>query len=713
MSKCPRKIAEFLCRRAHVSIGTIPPQSSWQSLRSRTVLCQELVCVSPHTSFFYERFHHYHQNQRRSYTSSRAENEPEPDHEQESTYSLEHDTNPVEPGITDKTAEGKTMDAGTYEKSEDCIESANDADSDMFEDRDNIPGQLPHAARSKIIDIYTNSVFSPSVPDIKDLISQARNAKELRRIYDELIVQHPLMFDPFNGNGYRITIFNSVTTACSALGVIDVWHSLAVQIRAMGFKLSRAQAAAAMEMLRKAMNVRFYRDGRDLNISAYIISRLQSIWQMCKEDGVCEDFVFFTRVVTLLASLANCFDRQNIFRQRFQVGDIVNTVLLRDWLVGEWVVTDRIPDYDIVCEETSRVIEAVLEAVRINLPTRPTFSFFSKLADYYYAIDNFEKMLAVMEDSRACGIPISEAMTAKLMQLASSFNIPSFPELFMEWRVTPDFCMLSTPDISRLLFFYCRSGGGHPCPACGERFNHRYPALHVWRRTTIEQQNCRLLELARFKKGEYEDRPDIPQNKDWSHAAFSLLKMSQERDLQWTAAEWRFFLLCCLFSPRALEAIRELDGTRGLPKPQWDDFLMGTYCRVLRHHEPHRCVTTVKRWAASQQMKPSSFALQEVALSIPALDTDAQRHEALDWIFHCDKVGKKFFTNPYTVRHLDAWLKGCADAIAIGNTKPSEEVVTKARELIAMGPKRSHGKILDSCADFATSSDPKSLVQVK
>jgi hypothetical protein len=345
--------------------------------------------------------------------------------------------------------------------------------------------------------------------------------------------------------------------------------------------------------------------------------------------------------------IVSFFDRQNMYRASFP-----DDFCRRDGIVVEWVVTnERCVDFDRCVELCDAFVYDLIAEMKADLRSRPLFSVMYRLSDYFFASDNVEGMLRIMEDSAAQGISIPESTTAKFMQLACAFNDPRVPEYFLRWRCQLPQCAIATPDISRLLFYYCRSGGGRPCAHCGEPFNHRNAGRHAWESTPEHQRQCPMLLLARKQKGVYEDVRTLPQAQDHSSIAFQLWEFSRQRSIPWTHTEWRGMLLCCTFSPRALEAKQLLD--EHFDHDNMDDFLRGAYVRLLRHNDPSQIRATVSAFVQVRGLeRVSPIVLQEALMGISCIENAEQRiagyRQVHQWILERDT---------YVVPYAKRWVK--------------------------------------------------------
>ncbi|RNF05313.1 hypothetical protein TraAM80_04604 [Trypanosoma rangeli] len=339
------------------------------------------------------------------------------------------------------------------------------------------------------VSILRDAVPLTSSEDIKDLLKGCKNGKEVRHVLDTVLYCNPLCHDVLNGHGYRVAVLQALTAVAPRTQCMHEWFECVDKFRRLGFVLTRTFAAEGFTVIREWLSHHFSYEGRSPLLVTEGIFHIRELVQFCKEDRLVFDHVLYTRIVFLLTMIVGFFDRQNIYRSSFP-----ENFTKRDGVVVEWVIScERCVDFDECVLQCDAMLEEVLEMLRQDIPSRPNFSVMYRLIDYYFATDNVEKMIAVMEDAESYGISIAESSTAKLMQLACALNYPTVPELFMRWRVSLPQCVLATPDMSRLMFYYARSGGGKPCPLCGEPYNHRNVNVYVWQNTPEHQRNCQAL----------------------------------------------------------------------------------------------------------------------------------------------------------------------------------------------------------------------------
>jgi hypothetical protein len=553
--------------------------------------------------------------------------------------------------------------------------------------------EAPPGIESDLHALVAGSVAGPSGEDIAKVLGECHSVAALRKIVSELILPHPHMFDLLNGHGYRVFVFKKLSNACARLNEVDLWWKMMVTVRTMGFTLSRTFVATALDALKRYVTERFKREGRNPQIAANVLSKCRHLCDMAVEDGVALDWVIYTRLTYVLTTVVAVFDRQNMYRSSWPAGDVPR----REGIVTEWVVSHkRCADFDAVVGKCNAFLDELLDEVRHRTNARPPFSFMLRLADYYFATDNFHAMLAVVEDCDALGVSIAESTTAKLMQMACAFNIEEVPRLFHTFRAAPPQCLVAAPDMSRMMLYYARAGGGRPCPACGEPFNHRHVGLEVWQATPAAQRGCALLAMARGQKGVLEDHAEYPGNADFSRVAFGCWDMSVARSVQWNVVEWRAFLCCCVFSPRAMEAAALLQ--RHLPRPQWDDFLATQFMRVHRHNAPEQMLPVLQDWSA-RSVKISPLVLQEAALGVAYIGAAEARLATMRFL-----VGTmrrlEVYTMPYTQRTLQTHLKNLEAASAL-----TDEERKMVAALSALSPRqKALVDVKDSCTDVTAGS---------
>nr|CCC93404.1 conserved hypothetical protein [Trypanosoma congolense IL3000] len=549
-----------------------------------------------------------------------------------------------------------------------------------------------------ILSILRDTVPLTSPDDIKDLLKGCKSAKDVRHVLDTVVYRSPLCCDVLNGHGYRVAVLQALTAGAPRTQCLREWFDCVSKFRRLGFLLTRTFVAEGFTLIRQWLSSHFHAEGRSPALVTEGISHIRELVRMCKEDRLVFDHVLYTRIVFLLTMIVSFFDRQNIYRSTFP-----ESFSKRDGVVVEWVISnERCVDFDECVLQCDAVLEELLEMLRQDIPSHPNFSVMYRLIDYYFATDNVEKMIAVMEDAESYGIGIAESSTAKLMQLACALNYPTVPELFMRWRVSLPQCVVATPDMSRMMFYYSRSGGGRPCPTCGEPYNHRNVSVYVWQRTPEHQRNCPVLMNARRRKGELDEDTSLPQNQDWSEVAFGLWDISRNRSIEWGAVEWRGFLLCCMFSPRALEARRLLD--ENCEHSTMDDFLRATYVRLLRHHAPEDVTGLLSQWRQKGH-RVSPIVLQESLIGAALVEDAAVRVDAIRQVWKAI-LERDSYVMPFTRRRLQKRL----DELRLGTPKPTEEESQLMEEVINMQPRQlSLLDMKDSSADFVVGTSKKNI----
>ncbi|KAK7200150.1 hypothetical protein NESM_000065700 [Novymonas esmeraldas] len=564
------------------------------------------------------------------------------------------------------------------------------------------------AQHTAALELLRDIPAASTVDEILEMLKSAKSARDVRLALERLVYTHHLCFDVLNGHGYRVAVLQALTSVAPHAHCMHEWFDCVYRFRRLGFTLTRTYAAEGFTLIRRWLTHEFMQRGRSPTLVTEGTAHIKELMQWCLEDRLVFDHVLYTRIVFLLTMIVSYLDRQNLYRTSFP-----SEFTKRDGIVVEWVVTsERCVDYDECVLQCDALMEELLEQMRQDIPSRPPFSFMYRLADYYFATDNVEKMIAVMEDAESYGMNVAESTTAKLMQLACAFNYPQVPELLLRWRVLPPQCVLATPDMSRLLFYYSRSGGGRPCPHCGEPYNHRNASVYCWLQTPPHQRQCPALRIARTQKGVLEESPELPQNSDWSTPAFQLFEVAHARAVEWTAVEWRGFLLCCLHSPRALEAKALLD--THLDVTMMDDFLRATYLRLLRHHAPAEAWPTLAVWMG-RRCNMSPIALQEALMAAAMVEPVHAR------LWHTTEVWKLLrerdsYVMPLTRRFYERRMAELASRTAAGvddGARDGDVATHRAyeqlmRDIVEMRPRRvSLLDMKDSAADFVVGARRK------
>lgn len=570
-----------------------------------------------------------------------------------------------------------------------------DRDVERNEEDEKLEGNSSGSSGSPLVRVLREAEPLSKTEDIQKLFSSAKNEKEVNHALT-VALRHHLSNDLLNGHGYRVSVMQALTAAAPRTGCLHAWFTAAHRYRQLGFVITRTFAAEGFTTLRHWLIRQFDLRGRSPHLATEGISHMRELLQWCREDRLVMDHVLYTRVILLLTMVVSFFDRQNLYRSSF-----TDSFVKRDGVVVEWVVsTERCTDFDEIVLLCDAAMEEVLELMYEDTKTRPSFSVMYRLIDYYFATDNLEKMIAVMEDGESFGIPTAESSTAKLMQLACAMNCPDVPKLLMRWRVELPQCVLSTTDMSRLLFYYGRSGGGHPCPHCGEKYNHRHASVYVWLETPPHQRNCPALRMARSQRSELEEDASLPQNRDWSQVAMDLLHFSEQRSITWGSVEWRGFLLCHRHAPTqaAQEAIRIVDEL--FPAEQMDDFLRATYMRCLRHHQPTRAGAALRSWSSREQrQRLSPMVLQEALMAVAFVvgsseDECLQRYDDLLYIWEAVLM-KDSYIMPFTKRVLQSRLP----TIAAAANELEQQLLL---EMLSYTPRKvSPLDMKDGASDFA------------
>lgn len=550
----------------------------------------------------------------------------------------------------------------------------------------------------------------PSPAATQDLLRQCKSASEVRRVLHDVVFAYPLCWDVLNGHGYRVAMITTLTAVTPKCNAVAEWFECVHRFRQYGFEITRTYVAEGLAAVRASLLKQFQSEGRTPDIISNGLNRTRQLLAWANEDRVVLDHVVYARALVHVTMLVSFFDRQNLYRSNFP-----DDFMRRDGIVVEWVVAhDRCLDYDQAVALCNEFVDEVLVRVRDDFLCRPPFSFLYRLMDYYFASDQIEKMISVLEEtSDDYGVAVAESSTAKLMQLACAFNLPNVPELFLKLRATPPQCVIAAPDMSRLLFYYARAGGGAPCPECGERYNHRHQGLSVWQETTEKQKECTLFALARTRKSELEDSRVPPQCKDHSEVARRLLEVSKQRSIIWGALEWRGYLLCHMFcesKDKALEALATVEAS--LPEPQYDEFLRQTSLRVLRHHSPDRLKLYMGRFFEDKAINMvSPIVLQEGLMIAASIDDDTLRFDLLRRVWRL-VVKRDSYVVPYTSRYIRRlheqrlFLRGGS----VGSQQVSIEEQSLVQEIVEFKPRSINLlDVKDGVSDFAVGSTKKNV----
>ena len=502
--------------------------------------------------------------------------------------------------------------------------------------------------RHRVKQVIQGLTLSPHSEEIRELLRNAKTNREVRQVVDQFILTHPFASDVLNGHGFRVATVVALTSVAPKTSAINEWFDVVERFRQFGFAVTRPHASEGSSMIKGWIQRRFQVDGRSPKMVTEAIDRIRQLLQWCIDDRVVFDHVLLARFISSAVQLVSYFDRQNVYRLNF-----AEAFTKRDAIVQEWALCrERAVDYDRCVELCDALVAEVLEASRRYLPNvRLPFSFTYRLFDYYFASDNVEKMLELLAACERDGMVVAEAVTAKVMQLVCTFNYPNATEIFLRWRVANPQSALATADATRLLFYYGRAGGGYSCPKCGEKFNHRNPSLAVWKSTPREQRDCEYANLARTRRGEFDDLKDTPQGQDWSLEAFNIWNLCHERGIRWSSNEWRNFLCCLMNSPtpKALAGLELLD--QNLTVDHFDDFLYATYCKMLRFHRPESIVTKLEEWRGlGSRFTP--IVLQEALIAAAHVEEQKARIAAMRYCF--DRISSvDSYITAYTRRVVD------------------------------------------------------------
>lgn len=597
-------------------------------------------------------------------------------------------------------------------------EDSNEAVQHEGDDEDNTVGVsgggMSDDFRVRLLRIVRETTPGGDPAACQNLLREAKHAREVRRVLENDIYRNPLAWDLLNGHGFRVAMIQTLTAVAPRCNAAAEWFDCVSKFRSLGFQCDRTAIAEGLNLTRSAAMQRFQADGRHPLIISDGLNRLRTLLEWSCEDRIQLDHVFFTRLLFITTTLVSFFDRQNVYRANFP-----EDFHRRDGVVFEWVLANsRCVDFDQAVQLCNTFVDEVLSRLHQRMPhSRISFGLTYRLMDYYFATDQPEKMLAVLEDS---AFPAAESSTAKLMQLACAFNLPNVPELFLRHRALPPQCVLASPDMSRLLFYYGRSGGGKPCQSCGEPYNHRHPGLHVWDQTTAEQKRCHLLALAQNQKSELETlHGGVPQCADHSAIANQLWALSVERNIPWNALEWRGYLLCCMFGPRdtALAALALVDSQ--LAENKFDEFLRQTYLRVLRTHHPEGLLEQMGRFLEGKPVqRVSPIVLQEALITASGISHGPQRLDCTKRIWKLI-LQRDSYVVPYAARFLRRQMEkrdlesrvseGMGEASS-SSAAISPEERALLQEIIGFRPRSVNLLDLkDGVADFVVGSTKKNV----
>ena len=459
---------------------------------------------------------------------------------------------------------------------------------------------------------------------VVEFLTSVRTLEDFRRgvgMMSQLIAQNPT----FGVNHDRSDLLHRLMEAAFHVCEIEVTWNTMVLFREHGMQLIRPHTYAMLNLLRRNMEGRMEKDGRDPELILGTLEKLRTFLCYMEEDGILMDYMLWTRVLVVVLHLVSLFDRQLVYRERFSYASIKK----REGLYIDFVITHkRIQDYDYAVRKVYQFLDESLERIRQNILSRPNYAFMCRLAEIMFTCDDFDRMRSVLEDMREMEMFFSDSLTSRLMQLAVGFNHPDALQVFVEWRIYHENSLINAFDCFRLLAYYCRSGGGKACPKCKDQYNHRNGSLDYWlNHVTPEQKACPYLQLARTKKGAYNDLRDIPQNADWSRQAFDILDFAISRNIEFNTGEWRLFLLCCTFSPNALKALHSME--KIYPLSMWDDIVICTVCRLLRFNDPLQLLPLCQRLKALGKFL-HTMVLNEVLLGMYEIQDNEMRIENLE-----------------------------------------------------------------------------------
>ena len=158
--------------------------------------------------------------------------------------------------------------------------------------------------------------------------------------------------------------------------------------------------------------------------------------------------------------------------------------------------------------------------------------------------------------------------------------------------------------------------------------------------------------------------------------AFALWDMSQERAIRWGVSEWRFFLMCVCFSPRALEGVALLD--EHFPRKKWDEFVALTYVRVLRFNDPSRIVPILRRWS-SDGVHLSPLPLQQAIKGQLLVRDPRERVDGLQFLLDAH-ASRDIYTTRYADRLIAARLEELQSEEAAAASSGSDDAEFLRRE---------------------------------
>ena len=508
--------------------------------------------------------------------------------------------------------------------------------------------EIPSYVTEQIYSDFLSKEIVQNETQIGILIEKCTNKTELINVLNTAI-QHPLMLDAIHGHGVRVFLMQKVTNSCSKLYLSDVWIDTTRILRTMGFTLARNFIVQFLHNVKQWMTQTFALYGRDPILIEWTVEFINEIRLFMKNDRIPGDQVIYAKMINLLTSAISYFDRQHLYRVKWSNNDDAPR---RDGIIVDWVSgNQRCLDFDYAVRLATPLVESLVKEIQHSYNNSIQYSIIIRLSEFYFQSDNVKLMISLLEYVRLNKIEIFEAPAAKLLQMCTAFNIKETPKIFIQWRIQSHISSFSSVDAFRMMMFYAKAGGGMPCPKCNEKYNHRNPSVEVWDSLSDKERYCALHIMSYQRKGELEDTPDIPQNKDYSNIAFSLLEISNEKNLFWSEQEWRAFLLCCINADKvkALKATKLVEDN--LPFKKWDEFLKCTFIRVYRHHQPEHILELQHSWRKKSSGPLSPFVLHEFIMCAAKLKHHNERYTILLRLFEeCNE--RKIYIFPYTRRYL-------------------------------------------------------------
>ena len=481
-------------------------------------------------------------------------------------------------------------------------------------------------------------------------------------------------------------------------GSLDVaWNTLLL-FREQGMQMIRPHAYAMLSMIRKSVEKQVELEGRNISIISATYERLRAFIVMSEEDGILMDYMLWTRYVVIMMQVVGLFDRQLVYKEKWQASSIRK----RDGMFVDFVLSEgRLSDYDTAVIETYRLLDEIIMKIHRDIPTRPSFAFMHRLAELFFTCDDLLRMHSVLEDMRKIRMFYPDTLTSKLLQLVASFNYKNMSHMFANWRIYHENAALTAFDFFRILAYYCRSGGGLPCPKCGNISNHRDVSLDFLNSKANKVViQCEYLELALAAKGEYNDILETPQNKDWSAEAFLVMKWAKDSSVSFGNSEWRLFILCCTNSEKWELALSTL--CKDFLIEKWDDILMGTVFRMLRFQAPER-LTPLCLDIKTKGLFLHTLALNEALMGVFRIESSQLRDTEISKVLDLIRsVGSPPYI--YTIRSLTRNLGSRMKANAA-----SEKEISAVSEL-ALWCKRLGSRSKESFWDIVRSSATRSKV---